>query len=501
MSRNADQSAPFALRLNLLVNPRAKNGPPGNGRGDGAAGGRQPQSRQAVPQASAASSKGQNPHPQSQRAGGGGGGGGQHPRHQQSPGSAAKSGSQQQQTGGASGQQRPSRQADGGDRQRQGGNWTVSSNGVPPVHPEHARNLFQLGRLIERVRPISLRPVERDLYVVNDPAAAKSIPKDILYRRDGVQLTDPVEIVWHWGDLFKRTFGTLTADPVFRGKAAPYPDGLAIFRPSEEGAEGNLERVAKHLSALFAREQACPTLGFSGSFTPPSSGGKVLLGYSKRKLPEGKLGYSNTFADNVAFLRDDLLSEYLVGVAKGIADSLGIAYGRIPDWTVLIAGYNTRANVTFSAKDNGFNFHTDGCRDFGDYPGVVANMTICLPRADGKESTKYFDLVDILDSQTVVRLELKTGDIAILSGEPRVSYGHGVPNVPKEQTHFTLAFKFPYEKLGAPYTQVLEKPSLPWAREVYVVKMYDALRELDRARESSPSHPRLDPSAAAFVPA
>jgi hypothetical protein len=369
------------------------------------------------------------------------------------------------------------------------------------MHPTHGRNLFDLGLLIARVPSVTLKPVMRDLHtVVRDPVLAKMkrfTENDLFYEK-GKLLTDPVDVVWRWGELLKNAIGTLTADPRFLGDKVPYPSGLAVFRPSGEGADGRLEEVARRLVALFDREESNPTLGFSSALPGQYSGGKILLGYSKRKLPEGQLGYSNTFADNVAFLRDDVLSGYLVGVAKGIADCLGIQYDRIPDWAVLIAGYNTRTHLVFSAKDNGFHIHTDGCRDFGNYPGVVANMTICPRRPDGKEAIKYFDLANILGKQEILRLALKSGDVTFLSGEPRFSWGHGVSNVETEQTHITLAFKLGYEELRAPYIRVLEEPSLRWDREVYVIHMDDALREFD-VRESMGGL-RLNASATEFVP-
>jgi hypothetical protein len=361
--------------------------------------------------------------------------------------------------------------------------WTVSTNGKIPMHPMDRRNTENLLRLLEKTEAMDLLFVERKAYeVINDPQAKRTINQGDLFKekdRNGriITLTKPDDIVWHWGEMAKKTWKVLTVTPNNRGKEVELPLGTAVLRPSDKGLE-LYRKVAPLLKKLFFDELANPSTGF---YFPQKHGaprgGKILLGYGKpgEKIP-GEKYYDPTMANNLSYM-PTLVKEFIVSLAKGLADILGVPYSRIAGWKILLVGYmGYDLTVSVTATDTGFHFHIDGIKDFGVYPGVVANMAIsCFDNA--VDYIKYFDLATVYGLQTgVKRLELHQGDICVISGPARRDEGHSVPNQP--DPNITIAFKLPFEDLSEcphDYIEVESNPSVDCGRPTYLINAKKAL--------------------------
>lgn len=323
----------------------------------------------------------------------------------------------------------------------------------PPLHPYHAENLEDMFHLLnnDATLPAAKFKVEKPICrVVNvdrkHPFAPKLIDREefVWEMVDGklTQKTNPSDIVWLRGDKAK-SLRVLDTRHSSMGKEFYLPKGAGSLRLDDDML-AKVPEVTRNLRAIFDRERLLEKntgRGTEGlSFPcPKAKNPKKILAYSKGADKITKTKHTKvTIADLMSYL-DETSRNFIVRWVKGIARFLGIKdNSRILAWTLIIIDYLPGCD---------FVWHIDGTKDFGTYPGFVANLAL------GEHGTrKYFDLVDMFGGETgvmtPVRQTLQPGDTSVLSGPARTENAHCVPRHPDRQT--TLALKIPFEDLDSP---------------------------------------------------
>jgi hypothetical protein len=334
------------------------------------------------------------------------------------------------------------------------------------MHPYHNENAALLRRLLMIVPSAQVSVLEPIGYQLNAPFKPID-PREFVTETKGgrtKKLTVADDIIWQRGDLAKKSFKVLDMSQG-HGEPIALPTGAGGLRLEGEVGE-MVPMIFKNLRDLFGREKARPTEGLSFPGGDKSPNSKKILGYSKGAFGKNDLKHTMpTIADLLSYL-DPATRNFIVSVAKAVADFFGIQdHERILKWTMILIEY---------PPQSGFNWHVDGISDFGHYPGIVINIAVGQPG-----TLKGFDLRDLMGSQTTCRQVLQQGDVAILSGAPRIGSAHSVPKMSGVQ--YTVAFKLPFEDLSGPETPpwikaMAKDPQVDFDRPVYSVDFTEAYR-------------------------